>query len=248
MKRLLIAVLALMPLVVAAAGPKVPLLSANVDLTDKAAAQRGAQLYMNYCLGCHTLQYQRYERTMDDLGIPHDLGEQHLVAKDKKKGALITNSMKPEDAEKWFGTLPPDLTLVTRLKGAGTKGADWVYTYMKSFYVDPERPFGVNNVVFKDVGMPHVLMDLQGVPTQAKEERMVDGRMVMVDVGLKATGGSMNASEYDSAVRDLVTFLAYVGEPTRLESEALGEKVLWFLLLLLVLVYFLKREFWKDVH
>ena len=171
MKKLLIAVFALLPMLASAGGAKVPLLNANIDVRDLEAAQRGAQLYMNYCLGCHAMQYQRYERTFDDLGIPHDLGVAAMVPPGAKKGDLITNTMDVEDAAKWFGAPPPDLTLMTRLKGAGTKGQDWVYTYLLSFYADPERPFGVNNTVFKDVGMPHALIELQGLPVKATEQK-----------------------------------------------------------------------------
>lgn len=249
MKKLLIAVLALLPtFVMAGSGGNVVLEHANIDIRDKAAMQRGAQLYMNYCMGCHGLQYQRYERTFNDIGIPLDLGLQHLVPADTKVGELMTNSMDTEDGAKWFGAAPPDLTLITRLKGSGKKGQDWVYTYLKSFYADPSRPFGVNNEVFKDVGMPHALIELQGLPTHGTEKRLVDGEMKDVYVGLKATGGSMSASEYDGAVRDLVTFLAYIAEPSRVESEAIGKNVLIFLLVLLVLVFLLKKEFWRDVH
>lgn len=248
MKKFLIAVLALLPTLTFAAGKTDQLLNANIDIRDQKALVEGAHLYMNYCMGCHSLQYQRYERTFNDLGIPVDLGLASLVPTGEKVGALMTNAMGEEDGAKWFGATPPDLTLITRLKGAGDKGPNWVYTYLKSFYVDENRPFGVNNDVFKDVGMPHALIELQGVPVHATEARLVDGEMKDVPVGIRATGGSMSASEYDTAVRNLVTFLAYVGEPSRVESEALGEKVLWFLLVLLVLVFLLKKEYWKDVH
>jgi len=248
MKKFLIMVLAILPSLVFAAGSKAPLLSANVDVRDPSAVQNGMKLYMNYCMGCHSLKYQRYERTFDDNNIPHDLGLKHIVPDGQKKGDLMTNSLDPEDGAKWFGAPPPDLSLITRLKGAGTTGQDWVYTYLKSFYADPSRPFGVNNEVFKDVGMPHALIELQGLATQATEKRMIDGEWVDAPVGLRATGGSMSAAEYDNAVRDLVTFLAYVAEPSRVEAEAIGEKVLWFLLVLLVLVFLLKKEFWKDIH
>jgi ubiquinol-cytochrome c reductase cytochrome c1 subunit len=248
MKRLLIAVLALLPTFVMAASVDVPLEHANIDIRDKAAMQRGAKLYMNYCMGCHGLEYQRYERTFNDLGIPLDLGKQHLVPDGVKVGELMTNAMGLEDGAKWFGAAPPDLSLVTRLKGSGKKGQDWVFTYLKSFYADPSRPFGVNNEVFKDVGMPHALIELQGLPTQATEKRLVDGEMKDVYVGLKATGGSMNAAEYDSAVRDLVTFLAYVAEPSRVESEEIGKNVIIFLFVLLFFVFLLKKEYWRDVH
>lgn len=249
MKKLLIAILALLPtFVMAASAEKVVFEQANIDIRDKAAMQRGAKLYMNYCMGCHALQYQRYERTFNDLGIPLDLGLQHLVPADVKVGQLMTNAMNKDDGAKWFGATPPDLSLMTRLKGAGTKGQDWVFTYLKSFYADPNRPFGVNNEVFKDVGMPHALIELQGLPTHATEKNMIDGEMKDVNVGLKATGGTMNAQEYDGAVRDLVTFMAYVAEPSRVESEAIGKNVMYFLLILLFFIFLLKKEFWKDVH
>ena len=248
MKKLMIVLLALLPTLTMAAGKAPALLPANVDVRDKAAMQRGMQLYMNYCMGCHALSYQRYERTFNDIGIPNDLGMQHLVPDGVKVGQLMTNNMDTDDGAKWFGAAPPDLTLITRLKGSGTKGQDWVYTYLKSFYADASRPFGVNNEVFKDVGMPHALIELQGLAVQATEKRMIDGAMVDVPVGLKATGGEMSAAEYDSAVRDLVTFLAYIAEPSRVESEAIGEKVMYFLLVLLIFVFLLKKEFWKDVH
>jgi ubiquinol-cytochrome c reductase cytochrome c1 subunit len=248
MKKLLIAALAVLPMLGFAAGKTGPLLSANVDVRDKASVQSGMQLYMNYCMGCHSLKYQRYERTFNDNGIPHDLGMQHIVPEGFKVGALMTNSMDTEDGAKWFGAAPPDLTLITRLKGAGTKGQDWVYTYLKSFYADPSRPFGVNNTVFKDVGMPHALIELQGVAVQATEKQMIDGEMVDVAVGLRASGGELSAGEYDKAVKDLVTFLAYIAEPTRVESEEIGKWVIIYLFVLLGFVYLLKRNFWRDIH
>lgn len=248
MKKFLIAVLALLPTLTLAAGKEVPLLSANIDIRDKEALVKGAHLYMNYCMGCHSMKYQRYERTFNDLGIPVDLGVKHIVPTGEKVGSLMTNTMDTEDGAKWFGAAPPDLTLIARLKGAGTKGPDWIYTYLKSFYVDENRPFGVNNTVFPDVGMPHALIELQGIPRMTTEQQLIDGQMQDVEVGIRATGGKMSASEYDEAVRNLVTFLAYVGEPSRVEAEELGEKVLWFLLVLLVLVFLLKKEYWRDIH
>lgn len=244
MKKLLITLLAFLPsLAMAASGHGPALEHANIDLTDKSSLQRGAKLYMNYCLGCHTLQYQRYERTFNDIGVPLDLGQKYLMPEGVKVGEQITNSMNKEDAAKWFGAAPPDLTLENRLRGP-----DWVYTYLKSFYIDPNRPFGVNNEVFPDVGMPHVLMELQGTPVKATERKLIDGEYKDVYVGLKAEGGEMNAAEYDQASLDLTNFLAYIGEPSRLEAEAIGEKVLWFLLLLLVMIFALKKEFWRDIH
>lgn len=226
-----------------AAGPTVPLDEAKVDLHDKASLQRGAQLFMNYCLGCHSMEYQRYNRTFNDLGIPEDLGQANLQFTGEKVGDLITNAMPAEAAGAWFGTAAPDLTLVARVRGA-----DWIYTYLRSFYVDESRPFGVNNAVFPNVGMPHVLQELQGVPRKTTEQRMIDGEMKDVYVGIKTDGsGMLSESEYDQAMLDLTNFLVYTGEPMLLEQRELGWKVFGFLLVFTILAWLLKREFFRDV-
>lgn len=228
----------------AADGHSVHLDKARYDLSDKASLQRGARLYMNYCLGCHQMQYQRYLRTADDLGIPHDLMEKNLVFTGAKIGDHIRNAMPAEQAAAWFGKIPPDLTLEARVRGA-----DWIYTYLRSFYEDESRPFGVNNEVFKDVGMPHVLQPLQGVPRKTYETRLVDGEEKQVYVGIKADGtGELSEEAYDKAVLDLVNFLVYTGEPMRPLAEQLGWKVLVFLAIFFVLAYLLKKEYWRDVH
>ncbi|PTC01374.1 cytochrome c1 [Thalassospira xiamenensis] len=243
MKKFLIAMLTLVPGLVLAAGPTIPLDKAEVDLHDKASLQRGAQLFMNYCLGCHQMQYQRYGRTFEDIGIPADLGQKHLQFTGEKVGDLIRNAMPAEQAGKWFGTPAPDLTLVARVRGA-----DWLYTYFRSFYVDETRPFGVNNAVFPNVGMPHVLQELQGVPRKTTEERMIDGEMQDIYVGIKSDGsGMMSPSEYDQAMLDLTAFLVYTGEPMLLEQRRMGWFVFGFLLVFTILAWFLKREFWKDI-
>ncbi|CAH9063410.1 Ammonia monooxygenase gamma subunit [Pseudoalteromonas holothuriae] len=244
MKKLVIGLFALLPTFAMAAGPSVPLMDAGNDLTDKASLQRGAKLFMNYCLGCHQMQYQRYERTFRDIGIPTEIGEAELIFDGSKVGGHILNAMEEDDAAKWFGAAPPDLTLVARVRGA-----DWIYTYLKSFYKDDSRPFGVNNTVFPLVGMPHVLQELQGLPMPITEEVEEHGKTVTKVVGIKTDGsGEMSTDEYDQAVRDLTNFLAYVGEPSRLQSEALGIKVLGFLVILFILAFFLKKEYWRDVH
>jgi ubiquinol-cytochrome c reductase cytochrome c1 subunit len=244
MKKLVIGLFALLPTFAMAAGPSVPLLESNHDLTDKASLQRGAKLFMNYCLGCHQMQYQRYERTFRDIGIPVEIGKETLIFDDSKVGNHIKNSIKIDDAATWFGAPPPDLTLVARVRGA-----DWIYTYLKSFYVDESRPFGVNNSVFPSVGMPHVLQELQGVPTARFEEVEEHGVKVKKVVEITTDGsGELSSDEYDHAVRDLTNFMAYVGEPTRLQSEAMGYKVLGFLVILFILAFFLKKEYWRDVH
>lgn len=151
---------------------------------------------MNYCLGCHQLQYHRYNRTFEDLGIPQELGEKNLQFTGDKAGDRITNNMNPESAANWFGTAVPDLTNVARVRGA-----DWIYTYLRSFYKDDSRPFGVNNAVFPNVGMPHVLQELQGLPEKTYEERLIDGEMEDVYVGIETDGGGrLSESEYDQAM------------------------------------------------
>ena len=244
MKKLIIGLFALLPTLTMAAGPSVPLMDANIDLKDNASLQRGAKLFMNYCLGCHQMQYQRYERTFRDIGIPTEIGQEQLIFDGSKVGSHIKNAIGKEDAAKWFGAAPPDLTLVARVRGT-----DWIYTYLKSFYKDESRPFGVNNIVFPSVGMPHVLQELQGLPTPITEEVEEHGHTVTKVVGTETDGtGEMSDDEYDRAARDLTNFLAYVGEPSRLESEALGLKVIGFLVILFILAFMLKKEYWRDVH
>lgn len=227
----------------AAGGGALPY-SADIDQTDKPSLQRGAKLFMNYCLGCHQMQFQRYERTFNDLGIPLEVGMTNLVfTKDTKVGDHIKNSMPEDSAAKWFGAPPPDLTLEARLRGP-----DWIYSYLKSFYVDPSRPFGVNNTVFKDVGMPHVLQELQGVPHKVYEAKMIDGEEQQVFVGIETDGsGELSADEYDQAVLDITNFMVYIGEPMILEREGMGRWALLWCVIFFVLAVLLKKEFWKDV-
>jgi len=205
---------------------------ANNDLTDKESLKNGFKTYINYCLGCHQLQYQRYNRTFKDLGIDEADGVENYMYTGEKPGDHITNTMPKKEAAAWFGTAPPDLTLEARLRSP-----DWIYTYLRSFYIDNERPFGVNNKVFKDVGMPHVLQDLQGVSLMDEHGNVTP-----------AMGGSLTSEEYDVVVRDLTNFLEYVGEPSKLEREAMGINVLIYLFIFFIIAYFLKKEYWKDIH
>lgn len=249
MKKILLLIAGLLP-VVAMASSDVQLDKHMTDLRDTASLQRGAQTYMNYCMGCHSLEHGRYNRVAKDLGIPEDLMMENLVFADKKFGDLMTNAMRPADGAKWFGATPPDLTLVARVRGS-----DWIYTYLRSFYEDDSRPYGVNNTVFKDVGMPHVLAGLQGrqvlgeaaVKTGYDTLTGQEVTEVQDDVLYLAESGKLSVAEYDEVVSDLVNFLTYMGEPIALERQSLGWKVLIFLLILLVPVYFLNKEFWKDV-
>jgi ubiquinol-cytochrome c reductase cytochrome c1 subunit len=247
MKKLLTAaVLLLLPLTAGAAGGHGPALEdANIDLRDKASLQRGAKYFTNYCMGCHSLQYMRYNRMAQDLGIPDDELRENLIFGDAKPGDLMTNSLRPQDGEKWFGTEIPDLTLVTRWRDP-----DWVYTYLKSYYVDDSRPYGVNNLVFPKVGMPHALANLQGVqkPVYADHGEHPEGGEAHV-IGVELVEpGELTPEEYDTMVRDITNFLTYVGEPYKLERRSLGLYVLLFLALMFLLAYYLKKEFWKDVH
>lgn len=244
MRKLILLVCLLVPGLAFAAGSGFPLDHANYDLTDKESLQRGAKTYMNYCLGCHQMQYQRYQRTFADLGIPEEIGLEYLQFTGEKVFDHMESAIPQKAAASWFGAPPPDLTLVARVRGA-----DWIYTYLRTFYVDETKTFGVNNKVFPDVGMPHALEELQGVPRETTENRMVDGAMVDRYVGIKADGsGELSASEYDQAVLDLVNFLVYTAEPIALERQALGKKVLIFILVLFIFVFLLKKEYWRDVH
>jgi ubiquinol-cytochrome c reductase cytochrome c1 subunit len=217
---------------VLAAGPSIPLDKAPNDLSDKESLKKGFKTYINYCLGCHQLQYQRYNRTFTDLGIDEAEGIKDFMYTGEKPGDHITNTMSKKEAGKWFGNAPPDLTLEARLRSP-----DWIYTYLRSFYIDESRPFGVNNKVFKDVGMPHVLQDLQGVSIKDENGNLSP-----------AMGGSLTTEEYDVVIRDLTNFLEYVGEPNKLERKAIGYWVLAFLFFFFIIAYFLKKEYWKDVH
>lgn len=246
MKKLIAAfLLSVAPVAALAAGGGAHLDSANVNLRDQASLQRGAKLFADYCMGCHGLQYARYERVGNDIGLTPDEVKRDLMPAGGKIGDLMTTSMSAADSEKYFGTVVPDLTLVARLRGE-----DWVYTYLRSFYVDEKRPLGVNNVVFPDVGMPHVLADLQGLQKAVfTEEKDAEGNPHKVFQKFEqVTPGKLSPGEYDAAMRDLTAYLAYMAEPIKLERQSLGIKVMLFLVLFFVLAYFLKKEYWKDVH
>ena len=228
------------------ASMKLHLDEANIDLTDKSSLQRGAKLFANYCLNCHSASFMRYKRMGEDLGISDKLVAENLIFSDDKVGDLMKVAMTTEDGASWFGTPPPDLSVIARAKGAGSEGADWLYTYFRSFYVDKSRPFGVNNTVFKDVGMPHVLWELQGMQKLLNVDD-VKQHGAAPEFALVSTG-SMTVEEYDTAARDLTNFLVYVGEPSKLKRLGLGGWVLAFLAFFFLVAYALKKEYWKDVH
>lgn len=188
---------------------------APIDFSNKGSLQRGAAMFMNYCVGCHSAQYVRHSRIAKDLDIPPELVEQYLMVTTQQIGDHITAGIDPEVQGQWFGAPPPDLSLETRLRGD-----DWVYTYLLTFYEDPSRPWGANNLVLPNAAMPHVLHGMQ------KE---------------------LSQQEYEARVGDLVNFMAWMAEPVREERKKYGVFVILFLLVLLIPVYLLNKEFWKDV-
>ncbi len=224
---------------------------------DKASLQSGAKMYMNYCMGCHSLKYSRYNRVADDLGIPKDLLQQNLMFDPAQKvGALMDNAMDIRTAKVWFGAAPPDLTLASR-----ARQPEWLYTYLRTFYKDDSRPYGVNNKVFKDVGMPHVMLELQGMqecamgPVAAHNGGVKRDPLTGEDILEDPCGqftvaevGAMSTEEYDEAIYDLVNFLAYTADPIVEDRHRIGIYVLLFITLFFVLAWLLNREYWKDVH
>jgi ubiquinol-cytochrome c reductase cytochrome c1 subunit len=239
MKKLLQICLLLLPLSsFASAG--ISLESADADLSDSKSLSNGAKLYVEYCLGCHSVKYIRYLNIADDFDI-----KQNTVLRDiAPEGAGIYDkmltAMNARDAKRWFGTTPPDLSLIAR-----SRGADWLYTYLKSFYVDSSKPLGVNNAVFPDVGMPNPLWQLQG--EQVAVFKKEHGQEVISKLVIQEKG-TMSPDQFDEAINNLVNFLVYAGEPSQLERRSMGKYVLLFILLFGIIAYLLKKEYWKDVH
>ena len=221
-----------------AASEAIELQEADIDLSDNESLQRGAQHFVTYCLGCHSAKHMRYLRFALDVEV-----DQKKVLKDiAPEGASIYDqihsAMNKHDAEKWFGVQPPDLSLIAR-----SRGADWLYSYLKSYYLDETRPFGVNNLVYEDTAMPNPLWQLQG-EQHAEVRKTIYGEYTKLV--LEETG-KLSEKEFDVFVNDLVNFLVYVGEPVKLERERIGKYVIIFLLMFLVIAYLLKKEYWKDV-
>jgi len=244
-KYLVIVLLVLAPAwVLAAGGHGVTLEKANIDPTNKQSLQRGARIFVNYCLSCHSAALMRYERIGNDLGVDEKLVSENLMFTGGKVGELMTVATAADDAKAWFGTVPPDLTVIAR-----ARGVDWLYSYMRAFYRDDSRHIGTNNLVFADVGMPNVLWELQGtqepVITTVKDHDGTEHKVVELEL---VEPGLQTPKEFDRTVRDLVNFLDYMGEPAKYERRQLGTKVILFLLVFLVLAILLKKEFWKDIH
>ncbi len=240
MKKLILAfLLAVVPaLTMAAGGGHYD--AADIDVTDTDSLQRGAKYFVNYCMGCHSLKFQRYNRLVSDLGLTADEVMGNLMFTTDNIGDTMNIAMNPDESEKWFGVTPPDLSVLIR-----ARGVDYIYTYLRSFYLDETRPFGVNNLVFPAAGMPNVLWQLQG--TQKAVYKDVDGKQVIEKLEL-VKPGTLSTEEFDGVARDLTAFLSYVGEPAQIKRRSMGKWVLLFIGVFFVLAYMLKKEYWKDIH
>ena len=219
---------------------------ANNDVSNLASLQRGARNFVNYCMGCHSAQYVRYNRLGQDLQISDQQLIKNLMFAAQKPQETMTIAMRQDDAKRWFGVAPPDLSLMAR-----NRGPDYIYNFLRSFYLDPARPTGVNNLMLPNAAMPHVLWQLQGVQEAVFAEESVAGGGASQKVFKEfrqVTPGKLSPEEYDHFVRDIVNFLAYVGEPMQLERQRIGMWVLAFLLVFGILAYLLKQEIWKDVE
>lgn len=233
----------------ARAAESVKLDRAPIDSNDIISLQRGAHTFINYCLGCHSANYMRYNR-LRDLGLSEDQIRDNLIFTGLKVGDLMKTAMAPKDGKEWFGAPPPDLTVIARSRSSHAgSGADWLYTYMRTFYRDPSRPTGWNNVVYPNVAMPHVLYQLQGEQVLRAERVMrPQGYPEEVHKLVLETKGVLSPVEYDMLVADLVNYLDYMAEPAAARRTTIGIYVLLFLGLFWLLAYALKKEFWKDVH
>ena len=243
MKKLFFLLLAL-PTAAFASGADVHLDSAPINPHDQESLQRGARVFVNYCLNCHGASYMRYNR-MQDFGLTEQQIKDNLLFAAEKPGETMAVAMRTKDAKAWFGAPPPDLSVIAR-----SRGADWVYTYLRSFYRDDTRPTGWNNTVFDKVGMPHVLHELQGQMAPVyRTEKNAEGHEHQVLERLELIKpGKVTQAEYDALVGDLVNYLAWMGEPAKNSRMNIGLAVLLFLGIFYVVAFYLKKEFWKDVH
>ena len=215
----------------------------GTDLNDTASLQRGAQLFMNYCSGCHSLRFLRTSRLGADLGLSEDEVMANLNLTDAKYGEHIVSSMPAEQATKWFGQVPPDLSLTAR-----SRGSDWIYTYLKSFYLDETRPLGWNNTLFPNASKPNVLWQQQGLQHAVFGEKNAETGETPVERLEVATPGTQTAAQFDQTVRDLTAFLEYAAEPAALKRQGIGVWVILFLSFLTLLAWLVKNEYWRDVH
>jgi ubiquinol-cytochrome c reductase cytochrome c1 subunit len=242
--KFLVVATALFPVLAFASGGEANLDHANVDIKNTGSLQRGAAHFMNYCLGCHSAKYVRYNRLAADLGLSEKQLIDNLMFTGERPYDTIRIGINPDDAKRWFGVVPPDLSLIAR-----SRGVDYLYTFLRSFYADPAKATGANNIALPGTAMPHVLWELQGV-----QEAVWEGH---VDAAGNAqrhfkefklvTPGKLTPEEYDGFVRDTVSFLEYIAEPAQMQRHSLGFPVIAFLLFFTLLAWLLKKEYWKDV-
>ena len=250
MRRLILTVTLLLPSLLFASSV-VELEKSPNDINDQVSLQAGAKLYVNYCLGCHSADYVRFQRVGQDLGFTDEELKTEIMFTADKVGETMNIALDKDAAKRWFGVTPPDLSVIAR-----ARGTDWLYTYLLGFYLDPSRPFGANNIVFQDVGMPHVLWELQGWQKAIhKTDTGADGQphettvLELVDKdSMTADEHSAKIEKYRENVRDLVNFLDYIGEPAKLQRQSLGWKVMLFIFIFGLIAYALKKEYWRDVH
>jgi len=232
-----------------AAGGGAELEKADIDPGQIPSLQRGARNFMNYCSGCHSAQYVRFNTIGKHLELSEEQLLDNLMFNADKTFETIRSAMPAADAERWYGTAPPDLSLMAR-----SKGADYIYTFLKSFYVQEESPTGVDNIVMPATSMPHVLWELQGYQKAIFSEHSETDEKGNVTTSMHFEGyeqvsaGSLDAEEFDDFVRDTVNFLAYISEPIRAERRKIGTWVIMYLLVFLIIAYMLKKQIWKDVH
>ena len=215
---------------------------APIDPNDVVSLQSGARTFANYCLNCHGAQFMRYNR-LSDIGLTEAQIKDNLLFAGDKVGETMKTSMTLKDGKAWFGVAPPDLTVIAR-----SRGGDWLYTYLRTFYRDPKAVTGWNNAVFPNVGMPHVLWTLQGEKALEVKTVQEGGHATTEYKWSQVSEGRLSTTQYDTTVRDLVNYLVWMGEPAANARKKIGVVVLYFLGVLFVLAYAMKREFWKDVH
>lgn len=216
---------------------------ANTNINSQQSLQEGAKYFVNYCMGCHSAKYVRYNRLAEDLGLTEQQLVDNLMFTGERPFDTMAISMRPADATRWFGNDPPDLSLIAR-----SRGKDWLYGFLRGFYVDPSRPTGANNIVLPNAAMPPVLWELQGLQRAKFEVDAEHGGAAVFEGFESIQPGTMTAEEFDNAVLHLVNFLDYIGEPIKRERQALGIRVIGFLLVFMLIAYMLKKEIWKDVH
>jgi ubiquinol-cytochrome c reductase cytochrome c1 subunit len=244
----LIAVLLLAPAFAWAADTEIKLDHAPIDSSDLVSLQRGAHTFVNYCLNCHSAGYMRYNR-LRDLGLNDEQIRDNLVFTGGKVGDLMKTAMSPTESKEWFGTAPPDLTVIARSRASHAgSGADWLYTYLRTFYRDNTRPTGWNNVVYPNVAMPHALWQLQGQQVLKEAQEQGPGYMRTVHKLVLDKPGAMSPQDYDRLVADLVNYMSYMAEPARHDRIKIGLYTLLVLFALIALSYALKKAYWKDVH